>query len=116
MIPFRSIVASQMVRVHQIHPDLAAEHVASMDRKELLRRFKQYAGTRWAGLGLPLALALPKSAEPRTIPGETEGHESSALNAIAVRSPSGGGGGGVDLAVAVDRCWGEKVLFGERAF
>ena len=62
MIPFRSIVASQMVRAHQIQPELAAEHVATMDRKELLRRFKQYAGMRWAGLGLPLALALPESA------------------------------------------------------
>jgi len=43
VIPFRSIVASQMVRAHKIQPELAEYHVSRMDRKELLRRFKKYA-------------------------------------------------------------------------
>ncbi len=44
MIPFRSIVASQMVRVHKIPSELAEYHVSRMERKELLDRFKKYAG------------------------------------------------------------------------
>jgi len=51
MIPFRSLVASQMVRAHKIQPELAEYHVSRMDRKELLRRFKKYAGMELSAAG-----------------------------------------------------------------
>lgn len=108
MIPFRSIVASQMVRAHKIHPELAEYHVSKMRRVELLERFKKYAGMELSAGAVfaPAALALPESAESRTNLGETEGHGLLPLRAIALRSPSGGGGGGagVDFDLAVEVC------------
>jgi hypothetical protein len=100
----RQVVASQMIARHRISPELARYHVERMEAEEVWWRFRYYRAH--GGWGLPLALALPKPAEPKTIPGETEGHGLLPLNAIAVRSPSGGGGGGVavEFVLAVDVC------------
>ena len=96
----RQIVASQMMARHGIPSELARYHVEAMDAEEVWWRFRYYRAH--GGLGLPLALALPKPAEAKSHTGETEGHESLALNAIAVRSPSGGGVGGVAVAFVAD--------------
>jgi hypothetical protein len=104
-LSLRSSVAAAMVRVHRITPELADEHVSQMDLPELRFRVRCYALLR---LGLPLALARPESAESRTKLGETEGQRTCPLNAIAVRSPSGGGGGGVAVCRVAELPSGER--------
>jgi hypothetical protein len=94
MRTLRRQIARSMVHVHRISFALARYHASRMDEAELLFRFQQYAGL---GLPLPLALALRESSQPRLVAGETEGRRILPQDAIAVRSPSGGGGGGVDV-------------------
>ena len=110
----RQVVTSQMIARHRISPELARYHVERMEAEELWWRFSYYK--THGGLGLPLALALPESAEAKSQTGETEGHGLLPLNAIAVRSPSGGGGGGVDFAIGVIVSGEKKCSSGEGSF
>jgi len=55
----RSAVARQMVRFHDIPLSLAEEHVAAMDREELLDRFKRYWRRSCAERGMELSAVSP---------------------------------------------------------
>jgi len=61
MRTFRQFVASQMVRVHKISPELAAYHVSQMDEAELQFRVRMYAGMELSVAG-PNPRAVPESS------------------------------------------------------
>jgi hypothetical protein len=46
MRTLRQVVSEQMVRVHQVRPELVEEWVRKMDAAEVKRRFKFYTGMK----------------------------------------------------------------------
>jgi hypothetical protein len=97
-----------MARVHGISRKLAAYHVAQMEDSELLWRREKYAEMELSA-GVAVG-ARPSEIRPNRGPqtGETEGQRIRPLNAIAVRSPSGGGGGGVAVCRVAEPPSGER--------
>jgi hypothetical protein len=85
---------------------LAASHNSPLDSSEKsAREIPLFPMGLRLILGLPLALALPKLSPTRLQTGETEGRRICPQIATAVRSPSGGGGGGFDFRSKPARCF-----------
>jgi hypothetical protein len=91
---FRRSVAEFMVQVHRISPELADYHVSQMDLAELRRRVKHYLAL---GVGVAVGSRAKRPKPGKILTRETVNQRIQPPRAIAVRSPSGGGGGGVDV-------------------
>lgn len=97
--PLRQAVADAMVRAHGISRFLADYHAGRMEEAELVWRFSRYVGL---GFAVGVGARPPGIRRGKDDSGRDGGTRTQPDHAIAVRSPSGGGGGGVDLAVAFE--------------
>ena len=62
----QALILCRMVRIHRITPELALSHVSQMNRSELLRRWKMYAGMELSAVAPHLegSTCLPKAHAP----------------------------------------------------
>ena len=92
----RSAVARQMVRFHDIPPELAEYHVSHMDPAEVRWRFLNYwrRGEVALALGVGCALGLREFAAARTSQAEYGGTILSAPESDSGAFPPQGGGEG----------------------